>query len=110
MGGYLGGNLLSTKPTYHYFAEDMTQIQSSLAFLLAQPLHTPSMSVMAGRCGQNKCARLLKAVHSLHVTCPLCITDSKLGPTLPNVQALRSGYGSHWMMWAQNHLLRACTL
>ena|GEM_PF-2409246 len=40
MGGYLGGNLLSTKPTYHYFAEDMTQIQSSLAFLLAQPLHT----------------------------------------------------------------------
>ncbi|MEM8535272.1 MAG: MBL fold metallo-hydrolase [Chloroflexota bacterium] len=39
MGGMLGGTLFPHQPKYHYFADDLAQVQSSLAEVLAhQPL------------------------------------------------------------------------
>lgn len=34
MGGYLGGNLLSARPNYHYFADDLSVVRRSLAAIL----------------------------------------------------------------------------
>ena len=36
MGGYLGGNVLSTKPNFHYFADDVRQAMTSLDRVLSQ--------------------------------------------------------------------------
>jgi len=38
MGGHMGGNLLPQKPNYQYFAEDKTQLHSSLKKLAEQPI------------------------------------------------------------------------
>ncbi len=38
MGGHMGGNLLPQKPNYQYFAEEKTQLHSSLKKLAAQPI------------------------------------------------------------------------
>ncbi len=40
MGGLMGGTFQAGKPNLHYFVQDPGQLRQSLAFLLAQPLHT----------------------------------------------------------------------
>jgi glyoxylase-like metal-dependent hydrolase (beta-lactamase superfamily II) len=40
MGGELGGYLLAPRPRYHYFAENLSQVQSSLRQILAAVPHT----------------------------------------------------------------------
>lgn len=40
MGGYLGGSLLPRKPNYHYFAENLTHVHSSLNAILSAAPHT----------------------------------------------------------------------
>ncbi len=40
MGGFMGGAFQAGKPNLHYFAESPGQVQRSLNFLLAQPVHT----------------------------------------------------------------------
>lgn len=40
MGGFMGGAFQAGKPNLHYFVQDASQLRQSLAFLLAQPLHT----------------------------------------------------------------------
>ncbi len=36
MGGYLGGNLLASKPNSHYFADNLSQAMTSLDVVLSQ--------------------------------------------------------------------------
>ena len=40
MGGLVGGNLLSKRPNYHYFAEDKGQLEVSMGKLLAKKVTT----------------------------------------------------------------------
>ncbi len=40
MGGFMGGAFQARTPNLHYFAESPGQVQRSLDFLLAQPVHT----------------------------------------------------------------------
>jgi glyoxylase-like metal-dependent hydrolase (beta-lactamase superfamily II) len=40
MGGFLGGTLLPKRPNYHYFAENISQVRQSIAYLLTLPVHT----------------------------------------------------------------------
>lgn len=35
MGGYLGGNLLGARPNYHYFAEDLDAVRTSIRKVIA---------------------------------------------------------------------------
>lgn len=35
MGGYMGGNLLSSQPKYHYFAEDLRAVRASIRKVIA---------------------------------------------------------------------------
>lgn len=40
MGGFMGGNLLGSRPNYHYFADDLTGVNASIARLLAEGVQT----------------------------------------------------------------------
>ncbi|HRI56889.1 MAG TPA: MBL fold metallo-hydrolase [Anaerolineae bacterium] len=40
MGGYVGGNLLGTRPNYHYFADDLAAVRQSIHTLLAAGVQT----------------------------------------------------------------------
>jgi glyoxylase-like metal-dependent hydrolase (beta-lactamase superfamily II) len=40
MGGYIGGNVWSTRPNYHYFADDIEQAMKSLDTLLSRTNRT----------------------------------------------------------------------
>ncbi|MBK8990056.1 MAG: hypothetical protein IPM39_29010 [Chloroflexi bacterium] len=40
MGGVMGGALFGARPNYHYFAEDVTAVQSSIRSLLAAGVQT----------------------------------------------------------------------
>lgn len=40
MGGFVGGNILSKRPNYHYFAEDEVQLKQSMSGLLAEDVTT----------------------------------------------------------------------
>lgn len=40
MGGYLGGNLLGTRPNYHYFADDVPAVHASIRALLDAGVQT----------------------------------------------------------------------
>lgn len=40
MGGYMGGNLLGTRPNYHYFADDLPMLRASLQALLDAGVQT----------------------------------------------------------------------
>lgn len=40
MGGFMGGNLLGSRPNYHYFADDLAAVQQSIHALLAASVKT----------------------------------------------------------------------
>lgn len=40
MGGFMGGNLLGSRPNYHYFADDLAAVQQSIHALLAAGVKT----------------------------------------------------------------------
>lgn len=40
MGGFIGGNLLGSRPNYHYFADDLTAVRQSIHALLAAGVKT----------------------------------------------------------------------
>lgn len=40
MGGYIGGNLLGSRPNYHYFADDLAAVRASIKKIILNKPHT----------------------------------------------------------------------